>query len=92
MALLVQKNLATKLEGGGGGKALVAGPLKKDLICGFLKRHEISESLEHDFQTYSISFSIIEEKIYIKICTSCPAAFLSEYGTKFQPKRNQEIS
>ena len=29
-----QKNAATKLEGGG-GKAFVAGPLKKELFCSF---------------------------------------------------------
>ena len=32
-----KKNVATKLEEGGGVRALVAGQLKKYLFCGFLK-------------------------------------------------------
>ena len=36
-----QNNVATKL---GGGKALVAGPLKKNLFCGFLNSDHVAHA------------------------------------------------
>ena len=44
LILRLEKNVATKLEGGW-GKALVAGPLKKELFCGFPKILKIDSVL-----------------------------------------------
>ena len=53
--------MATKLEGGG-DKASVAGPLKKELFCGFPKRILRERERESYTETGNLEWKIEREK------------------------------
>ena len=60
--------LATKLRGGGGLKALVAGPLRTELFCGFLKEsHKLFPHRELEY------VSDVSTKYFLQILSGAQA-------------------